>query len=358
MAMSIPVFCILMIEKTLQKDILIPLLKSLAAIILLNLHFVLPLADYMLFQGMRGNQVYSTMWKRGQELTNLFTLIPDPYHDTGGFFGLGIVTLVVLGVAAAFILCGRFKEKTWAYFRVLLLTVIFILLSVNSTFYFFLMDKLPSVYEVFGELQFPWRFLNMVCVLVVFWFAITMGMIFEDKDKKLAGIIAMVAICVICVVQSETYIGEVVRNGKVMTTYDYAYLREPFYIEFSIGGINTGITNTDQDMVVEGNTDATAQITKRNGTTIHAHVDNPTDKTVITEAPLWGFRHYAAKGSGKKLNVFRAENYKVAVEIPAGYSGDIKIWFREPWYWRLSEIISLITVIWVVREINKNRRKA
>ncbi|MBR4831195.1 MAG: hypothetical protein IKZ97_01050 [Butyrivibrio sp.] len=357
MALFIPVFCILMIEKTLQKDILVPLAKALFAIVLLNLHFVLPLADYMLFQGMRGNTVTKTMWKRGQELVDLFTLIPDKYHDTAGFFGLGVVSLIILGVALAFVLCGRFKEKTWSYFRLLALTVLFILLSVNSIFYFFLDDKLPKVYDMFSTFQFPWRLLNLACVMIVFWFAVTMGKLFEDNDKNLAGMIALAAICVVCVVQSEIYIGEAVRNGKVITTYDSDYLKSDFYIEFSIEGIDETMTYDIQDMEIEGESEATAEITKRKGTTIYAHVENPTDNLVVAKAPLWGFRHYAAKGSGKWLHAYEAEDKRLAVDIPAGYSGDIKIWFREPWYWRVSELISLVATIWVVREIYNSKKK-
>ena len=311
----------------------------------------------MLFQGMRGNTVTKTMWKRGQELVDLFTLIPDKYHDTAGFFGLGVVSLIILGVALAFVLCGRFKEKTWSYFRLLALTVLFILLSVNSIFYFFLDDKLPKVYDMFSTFQFPWRLLNLACVMIVFWFAVTMGKLFEDNDKNLAGMIALAAICVVCVVQSETYIGEAVRNGKVITTYDSDYLKSDFYIEFSIEGIDETLTYDIQDMEIEGESEATAEITKRKGTTIYAHVENPTDNAVVAKAPLWGFRHYAAKGSGKWLNVYEAEDKRLAVNIPAGYSGDIKIWFREPWYWRLSEIISLVATIWVVREIYNSKKK-
>lgn len=355
LALVIPLFCILMIEKTLQKEILVPLLKALLAIVLLNLHFIVPLADYMLFQNMRGNSVNDILWNRGQELINLFNLHQAQFLDTGGFLGLGIVSIAVLALVAGFVLTGSFKEKTGAYLRIFVLSILFVALSLNSTFYFFLMDKMPLMYKLLGNMQFPWHFLDVSCGMVVFWFAITMGKLLRYEDKSLKGTIAMVSLVLLCVVQSEVLLGDVIREGNPITSFDSNYLREPFYVEFSIKDVDTGLTSMYQDMVLPEGTEATASVTRKNGTTIYVQADNPTGDVVVAEAPLWGYRHYAVKTKGAKLRCYMADDKKLAVEIPAGFSGSFKIYFREPWFWRLAELVSLITLAYLLVGVRKAR---
>ncbi|AOZ97370.1 hypothetical protein [Butyrivibrio hungatei] len=348
LALVIPLFCILMIEKTLQKEVLLPLLKALLAIVLLNLHFIVPLADYMLFQNMRGNTVNDILWNRGQELVHLFNLQKAAFLDTGGFVGLGVVSIAVLALAAGFVLTGRFKEKTGVYLRLFALSILLIALSLNSTFYFFLSDKMPLMYKLLGNMQFPWHFLDVSCGMVVFWFAVTMGELLRYEDKSIKGYIAMASLVLLCVVQSEELLGDVIKEGNPITSFDSNYLREPFYVEFSIKDINTGLTSMYQDMVLPEGTEATAVVTKKNGTTLYVQADNPTGEVVIAEAPLWGYRHYAAKAKGTKIACYMAEDKKLAVEIPAGYSGLFKIYFREPWFWRLAELVSLVTLVYLL----------
>ncbi|MCR4757822.1 MAG: hypothetical protein K5792_08490, partial [Butyrivibrio sp.] len=51
---------------------------------------------------------------------------------------------------------------------------------------------------------------------------------------------------------------------------------------------------------------------------------------------------------GAKIKCYMAEDKKLAVEIPAGYSGLFKIYFREPWFWRLAELVSLVTLAYLL----------
>ncbi|MBO4458927.1 MAG: hypothetical protein J5802_14570 [Butyrivibrio sp.] len=357
LALVIPVFCLILIEKTLQKDILIPLLKGLAAIILLNLHFVVPLLDYMLFQNMKGNTVTTMLWGRARDFVTFFSYFQAEFLDTGGFLGLGIPCIAIFAIALAFIITGKFVDGSWVYFRVFVLSIIFVLLSTNSMFYYVLMQDAPVIYKLLANMQFPWHFLDVSCGMMVFWFAITMGDVVNKFRKETAGFIAMALICFACVIQADTLLGDVVKEANPITMYDEVGVSDPFSAEFSISGSNTDITLVETDMVIREDVGATAEMTGKKGTTVYAQVDNPTGEPVVTEAPLWAYRHYVAKAGGKKLKVSMAASKKLAVEIPAGYSGEIKIFFREPFLWRLSELISLATVIFALRMRNLRKRK-
>jgi hypothetical protein len=223
-------------------------------------------------------------------------------------------------------------------------------------FYFALYQDVPILYKLLANMQFPWHFLDVSCGMVVFWFAVTAKNAVCKLNKKNATYVAMTVICFACVIQGNTLLEDVVKTAHPITMYDDAEISNVAIAEFSIPDIEGSIPYTDTDMIIREDSGATAQILKKNGTTIYAQVDNPTGNTVVTEAPLWGYRYYAAKAGGKKLKAYMGDNKKLWVEIPAGYSGKIKIWFREPFLWRLSELITLATLVFIVREYMKTKK--
>ena len=69
--------------------------------------------------------------------------------------------------------------------------------------------------------------------------------------------------------------------------------------------------------------------------------ENPGTLTI----PLAPYKYLYAYGDNEQLPVSVSETGKMNVEIPAGFSGYVTTAFREPWFWRLSEVISLIMII-------------
>ena len=53
------------------------------------------------------------------------------------------------------------------------------------------------------------------------------------------------------------------------------------------------------------------------------------------------------------MTLTEAEDHRVSVEIPQGFAGTVKVYFSEPWYWRLSEIISLMTLLAMAAYVRK-----
>lgn len=349
LALVIPLFCVLFIEKTIKKEILVQLFKALGLIIVLNLHFIVPLMDYLIFQGMKGNTIFDMLWNRGQEFIKLFNHIPDASLDSGGFLGIGICGILALCVALGYIVSGCAGKRTLSYFRLILLNVLMIFLSVNSIFYYWIMENMPLLYKLLGTMQFPWHFLDVSCGLIVLLMAISLGGLAKNENRKALVAAVTSIICTTCVLQSTFLLGEVIKEGNQITMFDETALKSPFVAEFTIEGADQGITSVETDMIIrDEEIDSSASIVKRNGTTIVAQVENNTENTVTVEAPLWGYRHYVAKAGEDNLNVYTAENKKLAIDIPAFYNGQVKIYFREPFLWRLAEIISLSGFAYVI----------
>lgn len=369
LAIVIPLFCLIMLEKTIKKEVMLPLLKAFCLTVVLNLYFVIPCAEYLLFQDMRGNTNFDILWGNGQQLVNLLVNLDDPSLNSGGWSGIGFYSLLILALAAGTVLTGKFKEKTGSYLRVLLLMFGLIFLSTNSIVYYWLKYNAKPVYDLLGNLQFPWHFLDVSCGLIVFFAAKVFEIIFREdgyanagsvdgasldiahrtSEKKYIGIVLSAIVAMLCISQSGDLIRETIVEGNPITQYSLIETNVYGSKEFAINNIDRNLA-LHTEMVVNSEL-ASADIIRRSGTTIYAQVSNPSEETVVMEAPLWGYRHYAAKAGAKRLSVSMSENKKLAVEIPAGFDGQIKIYFHEPWYWRVAEIFSLLALAWALKEI-------
>ncbi|MDE7246650.1 MAG: hypothetical protein K2N43_02045, partial [Lachnospiraceae bacterium] len=79
--------------------------------------------------------------------------------------------------------------------------------------------------------------------------------------------------------------------------------------------------------------------------------------------PLTYYKGYQAfdMQSGTRLDTGSGENGCVAVRVPADYQGRFALQFHVPWYWRVSEIISLftlvVTILYGKGKLIKNRKK-
>ncbi len=348
LALVIPLCCLILFERTIKKEVLIPLLKALGLIVLLNLHFLVPLIDYMLFQGMAGNAINSMLWGRGVEFVELFTYVADANEVTAGFLGLGFMAIVIICLAAGFILSGRFAGRTSIYIRLFVLNILLIFLSCNSMFYYWTMDNIPLLYKLLANMQFPWHFLDVSSVMIVFWASLVFGNMSSDNYRNSLPV-AIAVTCTLCLVQSGSFLGVVVAESNTITMFDDTAISGNFAAEFSIDGADVSLTETETDMVVRDTSlGVETYVTDKSGCNITAYVNNPTEETVTIEAPLWGYRYYKATADGKRLTTSMAESKKLAIEIPAGFSGEIKIYYSEPVHWRLSELLSLATLLYIL----------
>jgi hypothetical protein len=109
------------------------------------------------------------------------------------------------------------------------------------------------------------------------------------------------------------------------------------------------LQNTDidklqnNDLQVSDTKSISADVVRRNGLSIYTDVTNNTDSNGYIDYPLMNYRGYQARNSeGKALSVINGDNNRVRVIIPSHYQGSVHVYFAEPWYWRASELISLV----------------
>ena len=344
LAFTIPLFCLLLIEKTVKKPVLFDLFKACGLTFLTSAFFVVPLLDY--FEDMRGNNYTDILWERGHEMVTVFTEVADKSKESGGWAGIGYGFIVIMALGIVIAISGKFMEKTSVYIRVVLFNAFLFYMCLNNKIYFIFKDRLPGIYEHFAEIQYPWHILDIVAAITIFILAASLKEITKEEAGKSVALITGAIIIMTCIYHGGELYKETSLEANPITMFDKTSLRTNFDAEFIIPGRDEGLTSSETDMVIrDENTQATASLISRNALKLTARVDNPTGETVTAEAPLWGYRYYTAKGNGQKLNTYRAESYKLAIDIPAGFSGTITISFTEPWHWRIAELASLAAFI-------------
>ena len=76
---------------------------------------------------------------------------------------------------------------------------------------------------------------------------------------------------------------------------------------------------------------------------------NLSHETQQLEVPLLNYKGYhAITDAGDELLLSSGTSHRISVSVPAGYSGTIRVGFREPWYWRICELISVLTFLCMI----------
>ena len=96
---------------------------------------------------------------------------------------------------------------------------------------------------------------------------------------------------------------------------------------------------------------------RREGGSSFVTCQNGGEAETYVDIPVSCYKGYRAKDVQTKEDflIVSGEQNRIRVIIPAGYNGTIKIRFCEPWYWRVSELISVIGVIMIFICFKKNR---
>ncbi|MCR4658435.1 MAG: hypothetical protein K5770_19730, partial [Lachnospiraceae bacterium] len=63
------------------------------------------------------------------------------------------------------------------------------------------------------------------------------------------------------------------------------------------------------------------------------------------EVPVFAYKGFEALTDEGKLDIGPGQSDRIRLSVPAGFSGDIHIRFREPFYWRLAELLSAVSWI-------------
>lgn len=352
--------CLLMIKKVFRKNTICEFLKTAAAVVALNLWFLVPFMHYMFSERLRINQQLSNgignlnsnealadfVGKGGGRSLYHFFLHPNYHIDCA------ILFILLFYVATIPI---QKKGLLTKYSRVLFAFVVFGFWICTDVFPFAqIVEIFPPIYKVFFTLQYQYRFFNIAIAIASC--LCTMIFVMDILEKRVVyGMIGL--LCCFVLYQDFLYFEEV---GTEAVYLDYIDME--LWDDYQMGKAEYLPIETDMEKLtkeVEYDEALVSESVERNGLSFELSVKNEAEQEQNVLLPVLYYSGYQAHDvqSGEKLETVMGDNGRVMIKIPAHYVGTCHMAFYEPWHWRVAEMISLMTflllILYTKREVLK-----
>lgn len=330
--------------------------------VLMNLGFLVPFLNYfneniMIHSDQWTGSTNGAIQDTGLLPVQMFTLFQKSNGGTWSTlsgvyneatFGMGIAFLIGAGLFLYLLLCYRRETSQDRNFLPACFSFGLGLLALwMSTCYFpwdALADASPILDKLIVSVEFPWRLLAPATVLLTFVSCFALSKLPAVCKEHQVSLIAGTCLILLFVNIGWYY-------------YDFSFTGNPYRV-YDTYELNTMAmysydylpAGTDPQQIRAGRvfSEGIESLTgyAKEGTTILCHATTGEDSGWI-DFPLNYYEHYTCRTlqASERLTVSAGTNNMVRVTVPPNFSGAIELSFTEPWYWRLSEIISLLTLL-------------
>ena len=190
--------------------------------------------------------------------------------------------------------------------------------------------------NLMAQVQFPWRYIGIAAVIL----ALLAGSILKQvKDKRLPGI------CIaVCAVMTLFFLSSYVESAYIGKFRETAELDDYKVVngEYLRQETDSSRLSHLRSWLLWENLEQ-AQIEERSGCYLKLSCIGGVAEGYV-ELPLFSYKGYqAVDENGREMELSDGENGVLRLTVPAGYEGTVEVDFVSPWYWRLSELISLLT---------------
>lgn len=368
-------FCLLFFRKTFSSGRLVQIIKAVVWTGLLNLWFLVPFLDYMRMGYAGGNREelpLGRMNAHGAFWSQMLTLFQDStacsYTVMENFgktndrnYALGGFLVAVLFYLVYRLYHGREKKRSE-------LTIMgdcslaFAAVAVFMCSLWFPWDLIQQMNWVFRtitvNIQFPWRLMGIAGFFLSVTTICLCKLLREREDRRLYH--AALLVLGLCFVLSADYC--MYRYTQEMIVYYYddvqkldsegiggaEYLPEGTPASFAD---DTGsLPGEGLEVLKEHNTGDGRAVTCR----------NTADADTFLDIPLLPYQGYVCRDvqTGEKLALeLSAVPGRIRITVPEGYEGTFRVRFEGFWYWRVSEAVSLLSLLIAMAGMLFRRRK-
>lgn len=346
--------CIVCIAKLRNKKVFLELCKTIGVTLLLNAWYLIPFFDYMVSMDLavtKGGATLKQIQTWGMYIPQLFEAFPlgGQYGalnaskgipgETTYSLGLGL-TMAFLIILFMLFVFHRYREN-----KTCIVTTAFSIVALMMATIHFPWDKLAKSSDVMRQLiatlQFPYRMMTVAPLFIIVALLCCLKMIQNKQAVMLiAGVVS------IGTLMTATFFFD------TMLTKSSGYVR--IYDETSMGNgyISGGeyvLLGTDTDLLTYKEPIYSDGILfngwTKNGCKVTLDMDMTAGEAGYVELPLLYYKGYeAVESGGMKLAIVCGSNNLVRVIVPSGFQGIINVDFISPWYWRVAELISLMTL--------------
>ena len=359
--------CLVMFKKTIRPAVIKTYLLAVAETILMSAFFLIPFLDYYVNVTARiNNSIDSSPFiqHHGCTVAEYFAVFRDIFslyslHVNARLASTpGLVLMLALIIAIAVLANMKKSSKKTE----LLFYTAFSLLSLLLASNLFPWDVFAqnfSVGRMLAQVQFPWRYVAIAILFLTLLFAFLIKILNEkdfgnySKHIKAAASITASFLCIAC---TFLFLGNFLDDTRYRTWYDTVDLDTSFVsageyllLDYS-DEINRKVKSTFMEKV---------EIKERNGCMMELYCEG-TDREGHVQVPIFNYKGYVVKDEyGNTYDITDGKYNTIKFTLPADFKGNITVDFVEPWYWRASEIVTLLTVIGllVLRIKSKNETK-
>ena len=338
-------------KKTFRKETFFVFIYAVAATLLITAAFLIPFLHYS--ASVVTNIKVWMMYDNARHIQSTGASPFELIRFWGSWFGKGNDAeqrmmlspglLLLTGLVLSLVVIIRRKGS-----RALMLVTglsLYVLLLCSNIFPWDILEDLP-LGKTFVAIQFPWRYLAHATILIT----IATGMALEKilpGNRKITGILltaVSVTAAATAVIFAFHYAGEAYMSHFVDThSLQLDKVEDAEYIP-----ADTDLQSLNYDIVTSS---GEGEIVYRNGTdmTIRTVSDTP----VTVSVPVFAYPGYV---TGNGTPVYPGENHMITMDLPAG---DIttEIHYRVPFFYRISDAVSLISVAGAVYLYNAKSRK-
>lgn len=360
------IYCLFHFEKFLQNFWF--LVKTALITIGLNLGFLVPMADYMISHDMKvkfASQI-ENMQEHGLFLSQLFQMFRFPVSLSGNVMngvggdmaiGIGLAYMLMLALFVWELCCCFWRKKKGLANEGMIASesvrifVIFLLCLVMSCYFFpwHAIGKIPVLGSILTPYQFAWRFIGIATFLgvILTMYALKALEKLTDRTIKVAAIVVLGTLTLIGSqylmdnkVSDSTARTKVTSSASIYTAGAVAN-GEYLFVE------NSAMAIIDQQPVPVDETAVSIISYEKKNSRISMECENLTDEVQQVKVSFLDYKGFVAtdKTTGEKLDTTCDEQHILTVLLPAGYQGTVQVCFRQPWYWRVAEIVSLAVLI-------------
>ena len=348
--------CAVYIRRVFRKEVFWAFVKAVCLTVLLNLGFLVPFADYMTTGKFNVNainggwRVEQNIQKCGASFWQLAKMFyaADSKVSPQEMGGIGVNLLLAAVVFLVFWLLFKREEKRGYIWRLAVVSWTVAVMSVFMSTSYFPWEALRKsnvlIRYLVINLQFPWRFCTVASVaLSILWCCLLRLVI--DKWKIRAGVLTAGAVTAVGLITAGYFAADTLRMGQSFQAVFAQGIDTMVESGEEYLPVNTVSADFSEDNLYVGE-GITVTARRRSGIRLNIDCVNQSAQDQAMEVPLLYYKGYRASGRTSdgeeiKLDVDCGNNQVVRIYVPAEFDGQITVDFKDPFYWRIAEEVSL-----------------
>lgn len=364
------ILCLLAIKKVFRAKTFLYLVKIVVWTIFLNVWFLLPFLRYfgedLNCTGI--SEMSADYQMLGVSLAELFA------QEASGFYGYSWSEnislkhkfsiplgngLILGGVYALLLLWNKKLADKKKVKAVLLLGILAVWMATNLFPYHRIQSYFPKVAAFLAKPGLPYRYLILACLFLTF---VTVLAFWKSKGhiRENTALAIFLVIGAAAVYQGFAYSYQTLYSGYYVNYYDGSLLDTTDLMgkEYLYEGSETWITDSDR-LAVGENAVLLSQEKRYNNVLLDIQ---DTGENAFVEVSMFYYPGYVAcnpENPKQEFSLEKGGNNRIRILLPVDYCGKVEVAFKEPYAWRIAELISVLAAmgLGVMQIAERNERK-